>query len=212
MYPINAMGITKAMMEKLTIAKSRVAADRGVVLCVTRYGNVMGSRGSVIPLFIKQIREGGPLTVTDPGMTRFMMSIEDAVELVLYAFEHGTPGDTFVQKAPAATIETLVVALKRIFEAPNPTHRIGTRHGEKLYESLLTREEMARAEDRGGYYRVPSDSRDLDYAKYFVQGTVPPAGLDDYHLYNTHRLGVEELTDLLLGLDFVQSALAEWRR
>ncbi len=207
-YPINAMGISKAMMEKLTIAKSRVAADRGAVLCVTRYGNVMGSRGSVIPLFIKQIKSGVPLTVTDPNMTRFMMSIEDAIELVLYAFERGSPGDTFVQKAPAATIATLIEALKRIFQANNPVQIIGTRHGEKLYESLLTREEMARAEDLGGYYRVSSDSRDLDYGKYFAEGVVVRGDVDDYHSHNTRSLNVDELADLLLGLDFVQQALS----
>ena len=169
-YPINAMGISKAMMEKLAVAKSRVAADRGCTISITRYGNVMASRGSVIPLFVEQIKAGKPLTVTDPHMTRFMMSIDDAVDLVLYAFQHGQPGDLFVQKAPAATIETLALAMKQVFEADNPIQIIGTRHGEKQYETLLTREEMIRAVDLGGYYRIPADNRDLNYDAYFTEG------------------------------------------
>ena len=171
-YPINAMGISKAMAERLMVAKSSVAWATGTILCGTRYGNVMASRGSVIPLFVKQIKEGKPLTVTDPSMTRFMMSIDDAVDLVLYAFHHAAPGDVFVQKAPAATMETLALAMKRIFKADNPVKVIGTRHGEKLYETLLTREEMGKAEDCGDYYRVPADTRDLNYEAFFSQGEV----------------------------------------
>jgi len=211
-YPINAMGISKAMMEKLMVAKSRVAAERGTIMCGTRYGNVMGSRGSVIPLFIEQIRSGRPLTVTDPHMTRFMMSIDDAVDLVLYAFQHGEPGDIFVQKAPAATIGTLAEALKRIFEADNPVQIIGTRHGEKLYETLLTREEMARAEDLGAYYRVPADNRDLNYGKYFSEGSPELSQHDDYNSHNTRRLDVDELIELLLKLDFVRQELEAHRQ
>lgn len=206
-YPINAMGITKALMEKLMVAKSRVAADRGVVLCGTRYGNVMASRGSVIPLFMQQIRDGAPLTVTDPRMTRFMMSIDDAVDLVLYAFVNARPGDMFVQKAPAATIHTLATALCRLFEASNPIQVIGTRHGEKLYETLLTREEMLRAEDLGGYYRVPADARDLNYDAYFSEGEPALSKVDDYHSHNTRQLTVDEMADLLLQLDEVRTAL-----
>ena len=198
-YPINAMGISKAMMEKLAAAKSRVAGERGCVICATRYGNVMASRGSVIPLFIEQIQAGKPLTVTDPTMTRFMMSIADAVDLVLYAFEHGAAGDLFVQKAPAATIETLVNALKRIFKAENPVQMIGVRHGEKKYETLLTAEEMLRAEDLGGYYRVPADNRDLNYNLYFSEGRKPL--LDgDYNSHNTRRLNEDEMVEMLLRL------------
>lgn len=207
-YPINAMGITKALMEKLMVAKSRVASERGVVLCGTRYGNVMASRGSVIPLFLQQIREGVPLTITDPRMTRFMMSIDDAVDLVLYAFVHARPGDMFVQKAPAATIQTLAEALGRLFDAPNPVHVIGTRHGEKLYETLLTREEMLRAEDLGGYYRVPADARDLNYEAYFSEGEPRLSKVEDYHSHNTRQLTVGEMADVLLRLDVVRDALA----
>jgi UDP-N-acetylglucosamine 4,6-dehydratase len=205
--PINAMGLSKALMEKLMLAKSRVAAARGTVLCATRYGNVMGSRGSVIPLWIDQILSGKPLTVTDPHMTRFMMSIDDAVDLVLYAFDNAQPGDIFVQKAPAATLDTVVQALKLLFAADNPVQIIGTRHGEKLYETLLTREEMARAEDHVGYYRVPADTRDLNYALYFTEGSPRINELEDYHSHNTKRLTVEEMRDLLASLPFVQEAL-----
>jgi len=180
-YPINAMGMSKALMEKLMIAKARAHGDSGTIFCGTRYGNVMGSRGSVIPLFISQILAGEPLTITDPNMTRFMMSIDDAVDLVVYAFKHGKPGDVFVQKAPAATIETLARALKKLFKGDNKIRIIGTRHGEKLYETLLTREEMARVEDMGDYYRIPADIRDLNYACYFTEGETEVACHEDYH-------------------------------
>jgi UDP-N-acetylglucosamine 4,6-dehydratase/5-epimerase len=205
-YPINAMGISKAMMEKLAIAKSRVAGLK-TVICCTRYGNVMASRGSVIPLFIKQIFEKKPLTITDPNMTRFMMSIEDAVNLVIYAFQHGNPGDIFVQKAPASTIENLAKATKSIFKVDNPIEVIGTRHGEKLYETLLTREEMSISEDLGGYYRVPADNRDLNYSVYFSEGREEVAFKDDYNSHNTLRLDEVSLGRLLLKLDIVQKAL-----
>ena len=208
-YPINAMGISKAMMEKIMIAKARVAAGQGQVFCGTRYGNVMASRGSVIPLFLKQIQEGQPLTVTDPNMTRFMMSIDGAVDLVLYAFEHGQPGDIFVQKAPAATIATLAEAMLRLFRADNPVHIIGTRHGEKMYETLLTREEFAHAEDQGDYFRVPADNRDLNYAKFFSEGVESVGHMEDYHSHNTRRLNVEEMMEMLGTLEFIQLALAE---
>lgn len=208
-YPINAMGISKAMMEKLMVAKSRVAASRGTIMCGTRYGNVMASRGSVIPLFIQQITDGVPLTVTDPYMTRFMMSIDDAVDLVLYAYEHAQPGDVFVQKAPAATIEVLAHAMKKIFNADNPVKIIGTRHGEKLYETLLTREEKARAEDLVGYYRIPADNRDLNYDTFFSQGEEVISAQEDYNSHNTHRLDVEELIEILMKLDVVNEALAQ---
>jgi UDP-N-acetylglucosamine 4,6-dehydratase/5-epimerase len=205
-YPINAMGISKAMMEKLAVAKSRVAADRNCVITATRYGNVMGSRGSVIPLFVEQIKGGRPLTLTDPTMTRFMMSIDGAVDLVLYAFEHAEPGDLYVQQAPAATIETLARALLQVFHADNPLHLIGTRHGEKKYETLLTREEMLHAIDQGGYYRVPADNRDLNYDAYFTQGEAPLPE-EDYNSHNTRRLDVQEMAALLLSLDFIQTEL-----
>jgi UDP-N-acetylglucosamine 4,6-dehydratase/5-epimerase len=206
-YPINAMGISKAMMEKLMVAKSRLASDSGTILCGTRYGNVMASRGSVIPLFVQQIREGKPLTVTEPQMTRFMMSIEDAVDLVLYAFEHGKQGDLFVQKAPAATIETLALAVKKVFAADNPVKVIGTRHGEKQYETLLTREERAKAEDHGEYFRVMADNRDLNYDGFFSEGKTEIAALEDFNSNNAHILNVEELASLLLSLDYVQTEL-----
>lgn len=207
-YPINAMGISKAMMEKLAIAKSRVAADRGCVISITRYGNVMASRGSVIPLFAEQIRTGQPLTVTDPTMTRFMMSIDDALDLVLHAFTHGEPGDLFVRKAPAATIETLALAMKQIFQADNPVRIIGTRHGEKKYETLLTREELLHAQDLGDYYRVQADNRDLNYALYFSEGkaSLPE---EDYNSHNARRLSLAEMVEMLLGLKFIQDQLAE---
>jgi UDP-glucose 4-epimerase len=208
-YPINAMGLSKAMMEKLMVAKSRMVDPHATVLCGTRYGNVMCSRGSVIPLFVKQIKSGLPLTVTDPNMTRFMMSIEDAVDLVLYAYEHGKPGDIFVQKAPAATLGVLADAVRRIFKPNNPVKCIGTRHGEKLYETLLTREEMARAEDLGKYFRVPADNRDLNYAAYFSEGQESLSQLHDFHSHNARRLDLEEMTQLLLNLDFVKSELME---
>lgn len=206
-YPINAMGMSKALMEKLMIARARAHGDSGTIFCGTRYGNVMGSRGSVIPLFISQILAGEPLTITDPHMTRFMMSIDDAVDLVVYAFKHGNPGDVFIQKAPAATIETLAMALKKLFDADNEIRVIGTRHGEKLYETLLTREEMARAEDTGDYYRISADIRDLNYACYFTEGETAVSVHEDYHSHNTHRLDEDGLIELLLKLDFVRSSL-----
>jgi len=206
-YPINAMGMSKALMEKLMVARVRAHRDSETILCGTRYGNVMGSRGSVIPLFINQLLAGGPLTITDPKMTRFMMSIDDAVDLVVYAFEHGNPGDVFVQKAPAATIKTLARVLKKLFNADNEIHTIGTRHGEKLYETLLTREEMARAEDMGDYYRVPADIRDLNYACYFTEGETKVADYENYNSHNTHRLDEDGLSALLMRLGFVRDAL-----
>jgi UDP-N-acetylglucosamine 4,6-dehydratase len=209
-YPVNAMGISKAMMEKLMVAKSRVAANKGLVMCGTRYGNVMASRGSVIPLFVKQLKEGLPLTVTDPSMTRFMMSIDDAVDLVIYAFEKAVPGDIFVQKAYAATIETLALALKEVFAADNPIQVIGTRHGEKLYEALLTREEMAVSEDLGGYYRVPADNRDLNYDAYFTKGEERVSRIEDFHSHNSRHLTVQEMVDVLLKLDYIQQELKGW--
>lgn len=210
-YPINAMGMSKALMEKLMIAKARMGSDGGTIFCGTRYGNVMASRGSVIPLFISQILAGTPLTITDPGMTRFMMTIEDAVDLVVYAFENGSSGDIFVQKAPAATILTLAQALKAIFEAHNEIQILGTRHGEKLYETLLNREEMAKAEDRGGYYRIPADIRGLNYALYFSEGQVDVSFAEEYNSHNTRRMNQTEMVDLLVKLDCVQNALKSGR-
>ncbi len=205
-YPINAMGISKAMMEKLAVAKSRVAAP-DTIICVTRYGNVMGSRGSVIPLFLKQIQEGRPLSITDPNMTRFMMTIEDAIDLVLYAFEHGNPGDIFVQKAPACTIAVLAEAIKQLLNTNTTIQIIGTRHGEKLYETLLTREEMAVAHDLGGYYRVPTDNRNLNYGKYFTEGEKRVSELKDFNSHNATRLDIEGMMTLLKKLECVQQAL-----
>ena len=206
-YPINAMGISKAMMEKLMVAKSRLHGRGQTVFCATRYGNVMASRGSVIPLFVDLIRTGHPLTVTDPAMTRFLMSLEDSVDLVMHAFEHARQGDIFVQKAPASTVGDLAQALKELFCADNPIQVIGTRHGEKLYESLLSREEMARAEDMGRYYRIPTDNRDLNYAKYFIEGESSISSSEDYTSHNTERLNVTQVKELLLKLDFIQDAL-----
>lgn len=206
-YPINAMGMSKALMEKLAVAKARVAAETGTVICATRYGNVMASRGSVIPLFIDQIRRGRPITVTDPHMTRFMMTIEDAVELVVYAFEHGMPGDLFVQKAPATTIGILAEAVKQVFGVESAVRVIGTRHGEKLFETLLTREEMARALDLGGYFRVPADSRDLNYDSFFTEGEIHLSDAKDYHSHNAAHLDVAQMAQLLRGLTVVQNAL-----
>lgn len=207
-YPINAMGISKAMMEKVAVARSRGAGSKGVTISCTRYGNVMASRGSVIPHFLRQILNEEPLSVTDSSMTRFMMTLEDAVDLVLYAFEHAQPGDLFVQKAPAATIAVLVQALKRLMKADNAVRVIGTRHGEKLYETLLTREERAGAEDLGDYFRVPADNRDLNYDQYFSEGSEEMGQLEDYHSHNTRRLNVEEMMEMLRGLDVVQKAMA----
>lgn len=201
-YPINAMGISKAMMEKVMVAQSRTANHTKMV--GTRYGNVMASRGSVIPLFIGQIRAGDPLTITDPSMTRFMMSLGDAVDLVVFAFENASPGEIFVQKAPAATIQVLAETLLELFDADNPINVIGTRHGEKLFETLLTREEMARAEDLGDYYRIPPDARDLNYGKYFVEGEERISAGDDYNSHNTRRLSKAELKELLLRVDHVR--------
>lgn len=206
-YPINAMGISKAMGEKLMVAKSRMQQDGETVFCATRYGNVMASRGSVIPLFVSQLRDGGPLTVTDPNMTRFLMSLEDSVDLVLYAYAHGKQGDIFVQKAPASTVADLAQAVKEIFGKSNEIKVIGTRHGEKLYESLISREEMAHAFDMGDYYRIPADNRDLNYAKYFSEGEKAISDLDDYTSHNTHRLDVEQIKTLLLSLDYIKEEL-----
>lgn len=206
-YPINAMGMSKALMEKLMVAKARMYGKKKTVFCGTRYGNVMASRGSVIPLFIQQIQSGVPLTVTDPNMTRFMMTIDDAVDLVLYAFQHGDPGDIFVQKAPAAAIGTLAEAMLKLFDAKNEIRIIGTRHGEKLYETLLNREEMAKAEDMGNYFRVPADVRDLNYNCYFVEGREEVSLKEDYNSHNTGRLDVDGMIKLLLKLDIVQRAL-----
>jgi UDP-glucose 4-epimerase len=205
-YPINAMGISKAMMEKLAVAKSRVAGQR-TVISITRYGNVMASRGSVIPLFLKQIQEGKSLTITEPAMTRFMMTIGDAVDLVIYAFQHGNPGDTFVQKAPSCTIENLALAVKNLLRVDCPIEVIGTRHGEKLYETLLTREEMAVAEDMGGYFRVPADNRNLNYALYFSEGKQAIAANEDYNSHNVELLDVDGMCQLLMKLDCVRQAL-----
>lgn len=206
-YPINAMGISKAMAEKLLVAKSRMQLEGETVFCATRYGNVMASRGSVIPLFVSQLKEDRPLTVTDPNMTRFLMSLEDSVDLVLYAYEHGRQGDIFVQKAPASTVANLAQALKEIFGKDNEIRIIGTRHAEKLYESLISREEMAHAQDMGGYYRIPADNRDLNYAKYFSEGEESISHLDDYTSHNTNRLSVEQVKELLLKLDFIKEEL-----
>lgn len=206
-YPINAMGISKAMAEKLMVAKARTQRENETVLCATRYGNVMASRGSVIPLFVSQLKEGKPLTVTDPNMTRFLMSLEDSVDLVLYAFMHGQQGDLFVQKAPASTVADLAQALKELFKKDNPVRIIGTRHGEKLYESLISREEMAKAQDMGDYYRVPADNRDLNYAQYFSEGEERLSHLDDYTSHNTDRLDVERIKKLLLKLDYIKEQL-----
>lgn len=208
-YPINAMGISKAMMEKVMVAKSRNVDRNKTVICGTRYGNVMASRGSVIPLFVDLIRAGKPLTITDPNMTRFMMTLEDAVDLVLYAFEHGNNGDIFVQKAPAATIDTLAIALKELLNVPDhPVNVIGTRHGEKLYEALLSREEMIAAIDMGDYYRVPPDLRDLNYGKYVEQGDSRISEIEDYNSHNTQRLDVEGMKELLLKLAFIRAIRA----
>jgi UDP-N-acetylglucosamine 4,6-dehydratase len=201
-YPINAMGISKALMEKVAIAASRNAKETTV--CLTRYGNVMASRGSVIPLFLKQIQAGLSLTITDPNMTRFLMSLEDAVDLVLFAFEHGNPGDLFVNKAPAGTIGDLAQALKELCNANNEVKIIGTRHGEKLYETLCTREEMVKAEDMGEFYRVPADNRDLNYAQYFSEGEKDLASIEDYHSHNTAQRGVEGMKELLLNLPLIK--------
>jgi UDP-N-acetylglucosamine 4,6-dehydratase len=206
-YPINAMGLSKALMEKFMIAKARMQNEGETVLCATRYGNVMASRGSVIPLFVSQLKEGKPLTITDPNMTRFLMSLEDSVDLVLHAYEHGTQGDIFIQKAPAATVADLAQALKELFDRDSPIQIIGTRHGEKLYESLVSREEMARADDMLRYYRIPADNRDLNYNMYFNAGEERISHLDDYTSHNTERLNVEQVKVLLLKLDYIKAEL-----
>ncbi len=207
-YPINAMGISKAMMEKIAIAQGRqLGKGAQTTVCCTRYGNVMGSRGSVIPLWVDQIKNDKPIMITDPNMTRFMMSLDDAVDLVLYAFEHGENGHLFVQKAPAATLETLAIALKELYYSDAEVKVIGTRHGEKLYETLVTREEMAKAIDMGSYYRIPCDSRDLNYDKYFIEGDEEVSLIEDYHSHNTKRLDVEGMKELLIKLHFLRDDL-----
>ena len=213
-YPINAMGISKALMEKVAIAKGReLGQNAATTICCTRYGNVMASRGSVIPLWVEQMEQGKPITITDPEMTRFMMTLDDAVDLVIYAFTHGENGDLFVQKAPAATLSTLAEALKQTYAKVNPAYGetevkvIGTRHGEKLYETLVTREEMAKAIDMGEYYRIPCDTRDLNYDKFFVEGSEEVSKIEDYHSHNTHRLDVEGMKQLLLKLRFIREDL-----
>lgn len=211
-YPINAMGISKAMMEKVFVAKSKTVSPERTLICGTRYGNVMASRGSVIPLFIEQIKNGQPLTVTDPSMTRFLMSLEEAVELVVFAFQNAQAGDIMVQKSPASTIGDLAQALKEIFDVDNEIRVIGTRHGEKHYETLLTKEEYVVAEDMGGFYRVPADQRDLNYDKYFVDGDSRLSTLEEYHSSNTKILTIEEIKEKLLELDYVQSTLKEWNK
>ena len=206
-YPINSMGISKAMAEKLMVAKSRNQLADETVFCATRYGNVMASRGSVIPLFVSQLKEGKALTVTDPNMTRFLMSLENSVDLVLYAFEHGKQGDIFVQKAPASTVADLAQAIKELLKKDEPVRIIGTRHGEKLYESLISREEMAKAEDMGDYYRIPADNRDLNYAQYFSEGEEKISHQEDYTSHNTERLNVEQVKKLLLKLEYIKEEL-----
>ena len=213
-YPINAMGISKALMEKVAIAKGRELGEGApTTICCTRYGNVMASRGSVIPLWVEQMMEGKPITITDPNMTRFMMTLDDAVDLVIYAFQHGHNGDLFVQKAPAATLSTLAEALKQTYAKVNPKYGetevkvIGTRHGEKLYETLVTREEMSKAIDMGNYYRIPCDTRDLNYDKFFTEGSEDVSKIEDYHSHNTRRLDVEGMKEQLLRLRFVREDL-----
>lgn len=206
-YPINAMGISKAMMEKLMVAKARMQQPSETVFCATRYGNVMASRGSVIPLFIDQLKSGKGMTVTDPAMTRFLMSLEDSVDLVIHAFEHGHQGDIFVQKAPASTVGILAQALKELFNSKVPIKVIGTRHGEKLYESLISREEMAKAKDQDRYFRIPADNRDLNYAQFFVEGDLKLSSIKDYTSHNTEQLEVDDVKNLLLKLDFIREQL-----
>jgi len=203
-YPINAMGMSKALSEKVMVAKSRNLTGTGMVFCGTRYGNVMASRGSVIPLFVEQIKKGNPLTVTDPNMTRYMMTLEDAVDLVIFAFENGNPGDIFVQKSPAATIEVLAKALIELYKSKSEVKVIGTRHGEKLYETLVNREEMVKAEDMGNYFRIPADTRDLNYNGFFLEGQAQIAQMEEYNSHNTARLDVEQMKELLLKLDFIK--------
>jgi UDP-glucose 4-epimerase len=203
-YPINAMGMSKALSEKVMVAKSRNLNGTNIVFCGTRYGNVMASRGSVIPLFIEQIKSGNPLTITDPNMTRYMMTLDNAVDLVLFAFENGKPGDIFVQKSPACTIEVLAKALLELYKADNPIKIIGTRHGEKLYETLVNREEMTKAEDLGNFYRIPADTRDLNYNQFFIEGEAQIAQMEEYTSHNTVRLNIEDTKQLLLKLDSIR--------
>jgi UDP-glucose 4-epimerase len=209
-YPINAMGMSKALMEKVAVAAARNIGENGTKVCLTRYGNVMASRGSVIPLFISQIKAGEPLTITDPNMTRYLMSLDEAVDLVLFAFENGNQGDLLVQKAPASTIEDLAKALLNIFKGDNEIKIIGTRHGEKLYETLCTREEMAKADDLDSFYRIPADGRDLNYRRYFSEGEETISALEDYNSHNTQRLTIKEVESKLLEIDFVQNELENW--
>jgi UDP-glucose 4-epimerase len=211
-YPINAMGISKAMMEKFMIAKSRMQSRNETVLCATRYGNVMASRGSVIPLFVSQIKAGKPLTITDPNMTRFLMSLEDSVDLVLYAFSHGVNGDIFVQKAPASTVASLACAIKELFEVENKIEVIGTRHGEKLYETLVSREEMCKAEDLGRYYRIPADNRNLNYAQFFTEGKESISNECDYTSHNTNSLDIFHVKELLRNLEFIKNELISFKK
>ena len=211
-YPINAMGISKAMMEKVFIAKSKTVDSKKTLICGTRYGNVMASRGSVIPLFIDQIKNGQPLTVTDPNMTRFLMSLEEAVELVVFAFQNGEAGDIFVQKSPASTISDLAQAVKELFNSDNKIRVIGTRHGEKLYETLLTKEEHFVAMDMGNFYKVPADKRDLNYDKYFIEGDQNLSSEEEYNSHNTERLNVEQIKNRLLQLDYVKEQLEGWNK
>ena len=211
-YPINAMGISKAMMEKVFVAKARAVADGKTLICGTRYGNVMASRGSVIPLFIEQIKNGKPLTVTDPNMTRFLMSLEEAVELVVFAFNNAIAGDIMVQKSPASTVRDLAQAIKELFDVDNEIKVIGTRHGEKLYETLLTKEEHFVADDMGGFYRVPADVRDLNYDKFFIDGEQELSTEEEYNSHNTERLNIEQVKEKLLELDFVRKELESWKK
>lgn len=211
-YPINAMGMSKALMEKVAVAASRNIPGDITTVCLTRYGNVMASRGSVIPYFIDQIKSGQSITVTDPNMTRYLMSLDEAVDLVLFAFKNGNQGDLFVQKAPASTIGDLAQAIKELFNAENPIVVIGTRHGEKLYETLCTREEMAKAVDLGGFYQVPADNRDLNYGKYFTNGDVKTSELEDYNSHNTTRLNIDQVKEKLLSLEYVRKELEAWQR
>lgn len=206
-YPVNAMGMSKAMMEKLMIAKARISQQEDTIFCATRYGNVMASRGSVIPLFINQIKEGKDLTVTEPNMTRFLMSLHESVDLVLHAFEHGNQGDIFVQKSPASTIEDLAKALLRIFKSNNSIKIIGARHSEKMYESLLSSEEMAKAQSNSKYYKIPMDARDLNYNKYFIEGTTELSKFEEYNSNNTNRLDIDQLQNVLLDLDYIKEEL-----
>lgn len=211
-YPINAMGISKAMMEKIIVAKSRTVDPEKTTICVTRYGNVMASRGSVIPLFIQQIKSGEPMTITNPDMTRYLMSLEEAVELVVFAFQNAQTGDTIVQKSPASTIGDLAEAIRQMFDLKHEIKIIGTRHGEKVYETLLTKEEFYKAEDKGSYYIVPADNRDLNYDKYFVQGSEALSTMDEYNSHNTYRLSVAEVKEKLLSINYVQDELTGWEK